>query len=92
MELLQELIGRVTAVAVLLNPLFPDATEQLSKAQDAARKLSQPITILIARNIHEIDAAFEALVQMRLGTLLVGTDPFLVINTCRNKTCRRDRH
>ena len=78
LQLLHELVPGVTAVAVLLNPTFPDATEQLSKVQDAARKIGQPITILNARNIREIDAAFEALVQMRLSTLLVGTDPFLV--------------
>jgi putative ABC transport system substrate-binding protein len=50
----------------------------LSRVQDAARAIGQPITILNARNIREIDTAFETLVQMRLGTLLLGTDPFLV--------------
>jgi putative tryptophan/tyrosine transport system substrate-binding protein len=78
LQLLHELVPRVAAVAVLLNPTFPDATEQLSKVQNAARTIGQPITILNARNIHEIDVAFQTLVQMRLGTLLVGTDPFLV--------------
>jgi putative tryptophan/tyrosine transport system substrate-binding protein len=78
LQLLHELVPKVTAVAVLLNPTFPDATEQLSKVQDAARTMGQPITILNASNIREIDAAFETLVQMRLDTLLVGTDPFLV--------------
>jgi putative ABC transport system substrate-binding protein len=78
LELLQELVGRVTAVAVLLNPTFPDAPEQLNRVQDAARTMGQPITILNARNIHEIDAAFQTLVQMGLGAILVGTDPFLV--------------
>ena len=78
LQLLNELVPGVTALAVLLNPTFPDATEQLSKVQDAARTIGQPITILNARNVSEIDAAFQTFVQMRLGTLLVGTDPFLV--------------
>jgi putative ABC transport system substrate-binding protein len=78
LQLLNELVPRVTALAVLLNPTFPDATEQLSKVQDAARTIGLPTTILNARNISEIDAAFQTLVQMRLGKLLVGTDPFLV--------------
>jgi putative tryptophan/tyrosine transport system substrate-binding protein len=75
---LHELIPGATIVAVLLNPTFPDATDQLNKVQDAARTIGQPITILNARNIREIDAAFETVIQMRLGALLVGTDPFLV--------------
>jgi putative ABC transport system substrate-binding protein len=78
LQLLNELVPRVTALAVLLNPTFPDATEQLSKVQDAARTIGLPTTILNARNISEIDAAFQTLVQMRLGKLLVGTDPFLL--------------
>jgi putative ABC transport system substrate-binding protein len=76
--LLHELVPRVTAVAVLLNPTLPDATEQLSNIRDAARTIGKPITILNASSIREIDLAFETLAQMQLGTLLVGTDPFLV--------------
>ena len=76
--LLHELVPKVTDVAVLLNPNFPDAADQLSKVQDAARTIGQSITVLSARNIREIDAAFQTLVQIRLGTLLVGTDPFLL--------------
>jgi putative tryptophan/tyrosine transport system substrate-binding protein len=49
LELLHELVPRVAGVAVLLNPTFPDAAEQLSKVQDAARTIGQPITILNAR-------------------------------------------
>jgi ABC-type uncharacterized transport system substrate-binding protein len=78
MGLLHELVPRVTAVAVLLNPTFPDAADQLSKVQDAARTIGKSITILNARNIREIDVAFQTLVQMRTGALLVGTDPFLL--------------
>jgi putative ABC transport system substrate-binding protein len=78
MGLLHELVPRVTAVAVLLNPTFPDAADQLSKVQDAARTIGKSITILNAGNIREIDVAFQTLVQMRTGALLVGTDPFLL--------------
>ena len=78
MGLLHELVPRVTAIAVLLNPTFPDAADQLSKVQDAARTIGKSITILNARNIREIDVAFQTLVQMRTGALLVGTDPFLL--------------
>ena len=78
MGLLHELVPRVTAVAVLLNPTFPDAADQLSKVQDAARTIGKSITILNARDIREIDVAFQTLVQMRTGALLVGTDPFLL--------------
>src|SRR5438132_1598430 len=62
MGLLHELVPRVTAVAVLLNPTFPDVADQLSKVQDAARTIGKSITILNARNIREIDVAFQTLV------------------------------
>ena len=78
LELLQELVPKVTAVAVLLNPTFPDAADHLREIQEAARTIGERVTILNASNVPEIDAAFETLVQMRPDALLVGDDPFFV--------------
>jgi putative ABC transport system substrate-binding protein len=72
------LVPKITTVAVLLNPTFPDAVQQVREAEEVARATGQAITILNASNIREIDVAFEALTQMRVGALLVGSDPFFL--------------
>jgi putative ABC transport system substrate-binding protein len=76
--LLHELVPKVTAIAGLLNPTFPDAVQQIREIQEAARLLGQNITILNASTVGEIDAAFETLAQTQAGALLVGADPFFI--------------
>jgi putative ABC transport system substrate-binding protein len=76
--LLHELVPQAGAIAVLLNPTFVDAASQLSEIKQAARTIGPRVTILHAANAREIDAAFEALVQMRAGALLVGADAFFI--------------
>jgi putative ABC transport system substrate-binding protein len=76
--LLHELVPKATAVALLLNPTFPDAANQLREVQDAARPIGLNVTSLNASSIQEIDTAFEAIVQMQAGALLVGSDPFFI--------------
>jgi ABC-type uncharacterized transport system substrate-binding protein len=78
LELLHELVPNVSTVTVLLNPEFPDAADQLREVQEAARTIGQSLTILNARNIREIDAAFENLFPTGPGALLVGADPFFI--------------
>ncbi|MGA7610256.1 MAG: ABC transporter substrate binding protein, partial [Xanthobacteraceae bacterium] len=51
LELLHELVPKVTAIAVLLNPTFPDAENQLREVQGAAAAIGQRVTILNASNI-----------------------------------------
>ncbi len=50
----------------------------MREVQDAARTIGLRVAILHASDINEIDAAFKSLNQMRLGALLVGTDPFYI--------------
>jgi putative ABC transport system substrate-binding protein len=76
--LLHELLPKGTTIAVLLNPTGPDAERQLREVEDAARTIGQRINILNARNVQEIDAAFDAIVQLRASALLVGADPFFI--------------
>jgi putative ABC transport system substrate-binding protein len=75
--LLHELVPNVKAVAVLVNPDYPDADTQLKEVQEAARALGLQLQILKARSEVEIETAFAALVQERAGALLVASDPFL---------------
>jgi putative ABC transport system substrate-binding protein len=76
--LLHELVPQAEAIAVLLNPTFADAASQLREIEQAARTIGPGVTILNAANAREIDAAFEMLVQMRAGALLVGADAFFI--------------
>jgi putative ABC transport system substrate-binding protein len=81
--LLHELLPRATVIAVLLNPNFPDAPEQLRNVQEAARTLGIQIHVLNASTESEIDAGFVALARQRADALFVAADPFL--------SSRRDR-
>jgi putative ABC transport system substrate-binding protein len=75
--LLRELRPHTTTTAVLVNPgNIPHTEIQVSDIQTAARSVGQEITILNARTIRDIDAAFARLVQMRADALLVVTDAF----------------
>jgi putative ABC transport system substrate-binding protein len=76
--LLHELVPQVTAIAVLLNPTFPDAVNQLREVQEAARPIGLHVAAVNASNVQEIDAAFKTIVQIRAGALLVGSDPFFI--------------
>ena len=77
LALLHELRPHATTTAVLVNPEnIPRAEAQVSDLQTAARSVGQEITILNARTIRDIDAAFATLAQMRADALLVATDSF----------------
>jgi putative ABC transport system substrate-binding protein len=76
LELLRELRPNATATALLVNPgNLRQAENQVVDIQAAARNVGQEVTILNARTIREIDAAFATLAQMRDTALLVAADP-----------------
>jgi putative tryptophan/tyrosine transport system substrate-binding protein len=73
--LLGELRPHATTIAVLVNPNYLYAENQVNDVQSAARSIGQEITILNASTIRDLDAAFERLIQMRADALLVTADP-----------------
>jgi putative ABC transport system substrate-binding protein len=81
--LLGELRPHARTTAVLVNPNYFYAENQLSDIQTAARNLGQEITILNASTISDIDAAFARLVQMHADALLVAADPFFFDRTAQ---------
>jgi ABC-type uncharacterized transport system substrate-binding protein len=81
--LLRALIPGVQLIAVLLNPNRPDHADQMREVQDAARAIGQQINILLASNESDIEAAFATAVQLHVGAMLVGADPFF--NSRRDK-------
>jgi len=77
LELLHQLVPTAAVVALLVNPANPAATESETRnLQDATRSLGLQLHILPASTANEIDSAFETLVELRAGALVVNADPF----------------
>jgi len=76
--LLHELVPNVTIVALLINPNNPESVRQPAELQEAVRAIGLQLIVLTATNAGDIEAAFMAMVQNRVGALLVGSDPFFV--------------
>jgi putative ABC transport system substrate-binding protein len=76
--LLRELVHGTTAITVLTNPHYPGTEKQLRDVEAAARMLGLQLVVLRASTEQELETAFATMAQQSPGTLLVGTDPFLV--------------
>ena len=76
LEVLHELIPGVAVVAVLRNPSNANAETQVSSLQSAARSIGIEIRLVSASTKPEIDTAFATLAGMRIGALMVASDPF----------------
>ena len=74
--LLRELVPAASIFALLVNPTNPNAEIVSSDLQAAARTLDLQVQVLRASTEREIDDAFAALVQQRVGALVVGPDAF----------------
>ncbi len=74
--LLHELVPNAIIVALLINPNNPESVRQPAELQEAARAIGLQLVVLTATIASDIDAAFTAMVQNRVGALLVGSDPF----------------
>jgi putative ABC transport system substrate-binding protein len=79
LELLLQLVSDASIVALLLNPNNPEeAAPQPPDFEQAARHLGRQFHILNAGSETEIDTAFRALVERRVGALVVGSDPYFL--------------
>jgi ABC-type uncharacterized transport system substrate-binding protein len=76
--LLHELVPNATIVALLINPNNPESVRQPAELQHAARNIGLQLVVLTATSAGDIDAAFTAMVQNRVGGLLLGSDPFFL--------------
>ena len=77
LEVLHELLRTSAAVALLVNPNNPQTEPETKGVRDAARSLGLQLHVLDASTEGEIDAAFEKLIELRAGGLVVSVDPFL---------------
>jgi putative tryptophan/tyrosine transport system substrate-binding protein len=74
LELLKEIVPKVSRVAVLQNPGHSGHPFMLRQAEGAARALGVQLHILQARTPPEIEAAFAAMRSQRAGGVLVLRD------------------
>jgi putative ABC transport system substrate-binding protein len=76
-ELAHELIPRSAAIALLLNSRSPIITESERRSvETTAAALGRKIQNLYAGSESEIEAAFQAATQQRIGALIVSGDAF----------------
>jgi putative ABC transport system substrate-binding protein len=74
--LLHEMVLKATTIAVLLNPNYAGAENQLRDVQEAATRLGVQLVVVRANTEDEFNAAFSTIVQQRAGALLVCASPF----------------
>jgi putative ABC transport system substrate-binding protein len=74
--LLHELVPAATTIAVLVNPNYSPAENQLRDAHEAAARLGVQVVVLRANTETDFDAVFADLVRQRAGALLVCASPF----------------
>jgi putative tryptophan/tyrosine transport system substrate-binding protein len=75
-ELLSEVMPSTSGILLLVNPKNPNAETDAKDMESAARTSGRELRVLNASTESEIDNAFATLVELRVGALLVGTDPF----------------
>jgi putative ABC transport system substrate-binding protein len=78
LEVLRELAPRSAVIAVLVNPLTPDAVPEIRVVHAAAQSMGLQLKMFNASTPSEINIGFAAMSEQRPDALLVGTDPFFV--------------
>jgi putative ABC transport system substrate-binding protein len=81
LELLHELMPQEKILGLLVNPTNPVAESVVPAVQAAAGSLGVELKVVHARSDEEIDAMFASLPGMRVGALVIGTDPFFTSRT-----------
>jgi putative ABC transport system substrate-binding protein len=77
MELLREVVPKISRLAVLWNPANPGSRPQLRQAELAARTLGMRLQLVKAQTPSEIDRAFDAMTRESADAFLVLVDPIL---------------
>jgi putative ABC transport system substrate-binding protein len=81
LEILRELLPKAATVAVVVNPFSPDAPPEIREVQIAAQAIGLELQIFNASTVPELETAFTAVEARRPHALLMGADPFFLIQT-----------
>jgi putative ABC transport system substrate-binding protein len=76
LDLLRELVPAATVVAALINPTNADAEIEAKDFRTAARTLGLQLHVLPASSDRDFVSIFADIVQLRVGGLVIGGDPF----------------
>jgi putative ABC transport system substrate-binding protein len=76
--LLRDLAPKASVVAMLVNPISPNAAPEIADVRGAAQAMGLAIKMFNASTSDELKAAFAAMNGERPDALLVGADPFFV--------------
>jgi putative tryptophan/tyrosine transport system substrate-binding protein len=83
LEVLKEVVPKVSLVAFLANPANPNYAPLVRHAQDAARALGIRLQSVQARGPGEIDSAFATITRAGAGAVLVVGDPMFLDQSAR---------
>ena len=75
-ELLRELVPNAAVIGAIVDPNSPDTKLQMEELPAAASALNRQIKIFNASTDSEIDAAFAAVAEQKIGAVLVTSSPF----------------
>jgi len=89
LELLKEVVPKVSRVAILGNAAVSDNTLAVRHAQDAARALGVRLQPLLVRGPSEIDSAFAAMTTEGAGALIVLVGTMLLDRQTRTSSMAR---
>ena len=79
LELLIEVVPRVTVIGLLTNPNNPRTGVEIGQLQAAARTAGKQILIVEAGSERDFDVAFETLVQERASAVLIPAEPLFFL-------------
>lgn len=80
LELLKELIPRLSRIALLNNPEFPATAKIESRVRAAAGTLGITVVPLYAKDRASLALAVDSLEKLRPGALLIGGDALFTVN------------
>jgi putative ABC transport system substrate-binding protein len=80
LELLRQLVPKVTTIAMLVNPNSPETEAERREVPAAAQAIGEQLIILDVSSDRDIEIAFATLLQRGVDALFVGTGAFLYSN------------
>ena len=75
-ELMRELVPSAAVIGAIVDPNSPDTKLQMEELPAAASALGRQVKIFNAGTDSEIDAAFAAVAEQKIGAVLVTSSPF----------------
>jgi hypothetical protein len=87
LELLRQLLPKAAAIAVLVDPNFPEAERERRVVQAAAHASGQELIVVEAGSDRDIETAFATFAQRGAGALFIGSSAFFNSRRERGPPC-----